>query len=71
MVVNDNAMIVQKGLSVSADNLVYLARELDRQDYFDRAEATIQSSADLLRERPAAVTRMAIAVMALLEARSE
>ncbi len=59
------------GLSVSADNLVYLARELDRQDYFDRAEATIQSSADLLRERPAAVTRMAIAVMALLEARSE
>ena len=59
------------GSSVSADNLVYLARELDRQDYLDRAEETIQSSADLLRERPAAVTRMAVAVMALLEARGE
>ncbi len=56
------------GVSVAANNLIYLARALDETDYLDRANATIQSSADLLVQSPASLTRLVAAAMALTNA---
>ena len=53
------------GISVAASNLVYLAQSLDQAEYLDLARETIQSSADLLDESPALLTRLVTAAMAL------
>ena len=53
------------GISVAASNLVYLAQSLDQAEYLDLALETIQSSADLLDESPALLTRLVTAAMAL------
>ena len=58
------------GISMAAVNLVYLGVVLERSDYLELAETTIQSSADLFRNSPASVTQMAIAVSDLLSARN-
>ncbi len=59
---------IPSGNSVSVDNLVFLARELERADYRDRARQTLQASAGKFREFPAAMPRMARALAALLAA---
>ena len=55
------------GNSVSATNLVYLAKALDKPEYLERADETIQAYARLLRGAPAALPRMATALASLLE----
>ena len=55
------------GISVAASNLVYLAGALDDPKYLDRANATIQSSADLLKQSPTSLTRLVTAAMAAEE----
>ena len=54
------------GNSVSAQNLIYLAKELDRPEYREKAEKTIRSVSTLLTRAPAAAPRMMIAVSDLL-----
>ena len=49
------------GNSVSAQSLVYLGRELDRQEYLDKAKATIQSASGLLQRAPHAAPRLVVA----------
>ena len=55
------------GNSVSADNLVYLARALKKPDYRKQAEQTIHSASSLLQNAPSAVPRLAVALAALLD----
>jgi uncharacterized protein YyaL (SSP411 family) len=57
------------GNAVSAGNLVYLAEALDRLDYLDRAQQTIEAFTPLLEQSPAALPRMAVSLAALLDAR--
>jgi uncharacterized protein YyaL (SSP411 family) len=57
------------GNSVAACNLIYLATERNEPEYLERAERTIQSVSDLLRDRPASAPRMGVAIAALLEAK--
>jgi uncharacterized protein YyaL (SSP411 family) len=54
------------GNSVSVQNLVYLARELDNEDYLEHAERTIRSVSGILSNSPSASPRMAIAVGQML-----
>ena len=54
------------GNSISASNLIYLARELPHPDYLARAEKTIDSVAPLLKQSPTAAPRMATALDELL-----
>ena len=56
------------GNSVSADNLVYLAKALDRDEYLDKAKQAIDSVSGLLSQAPSAVPRMAIAFAAWRDA---
>jgi uncharacterized protein YyaL (SSP411 family) len=55
------------GNSVSAVNLVYLARETGRDEYRQRAAQTIASVGGLLRSAPSAAPNMAVAAADLLE----
>jgi uncharacterized protein YyaL (SSP411 family) len=55
------------GNSVSVANLVYLARELNRPEYLDRAEKTARSGAAMMVRSPASMPSMAVALAALLE----
>lgn len=55
------------GNSVSAENLVILAAALDKPDYLEKAEATIQSISGILESSPTAAPRMVMALSALLE----
>ena len=57
------------GNSVSADNLIFLARELNRPDYLERASRTIGSVSGLLLRAPSAAPRMLVAVAHWFEAR--
>ena len=57
------------GNSVAAGNLVYLAKALDRPDYLDRAEKTIQSVAPLLERSPTSLPHMARSLRAWLKAK--
>lgn len=50
------------GNSVAADNLVFLASELGKQEYRDKADRAFKSVAGLLSVAPAAAPRMAIAL---------
>ncbi|MGE3408812.1 MAG: thioredoxin domain-containing protein [Pirellulales bacterium] len=53
------------GNSVTAGNLVYLAKALDKPDYLDRARQTVTAFTPLWEQAPAALPRMAVAVEAL------
>ncbi len=55
------------GNSVSAQNLLYLAKALDKPEYLERASQTIQSSSAILQAAPAAAPRMAVALAELLQ----
>ena len=57
--------------SVSVGNLVYLARELKKAEYLDRAGKTVQDSASLMARSPTAMPRMAVSLAALLEAKEK
>jgi len=57
------------GNAVSADNLAYLGRALDKPEYFDRAERTIRAFGPLWEQYPAGLPRMAVALAALRDAR--
>jgi uncharacterized protein YyaL (SSP411 family) len=56
------------GNSVSAGNLVYLGKTLDKPEHLERAKQTIDAAAALLQQAPHAVPRMCVAYQALLEA---
>jgi uncharacterized protein YyaL (SSP411 family) len=49
------------GNSVSAENLVFLAQELDNEDFREKARLTFQSMSGLLADSPAAAPRLVIA----------
>ena len=59
---------IPSGNAVAAGNLVYLAGELNRPEYLERAEETLEAFAPLLVQSPAAMPRMAVALAALLQA---
>ncbi|MGE0757222.1 MAG: thioredoxin domain-containing protein [Pirellulaceae bacterium] len=50
------------GNSVSADNLLFLAAELDRADYREKGQQTIQALAGIMTASPAAAPRLAVAL---------
>ena len=56
------------GNSVSASNLVYLGKALDKPEYLDRAKQTIDSAAGLLQQSPGAAPRLCAAYQAWLDA---
>jgi uncharacterized protein len=58
------------GNAVATSNLVYLGRTLERPEYWDRAEKTINAFAAMLNDSPAAMPRMVLASLALGDARS-
>jgi hypothetical protein len=58
------------GNAVTASNLVYLGRAVERPEYLDRAEKTINAFAAMLNDSPAAMPRMVLASSALSDARS-
>lgn len=55
------------GNSVSACNLIFLSKHLDKPDYRVKAKKSVQSIGTLLRRAPSAAPRMMIAVSRLLE----
>jgi uncharacterized protein len=54
--------VTPSGNSVAAGNLLYLAAELDRSEYLERAKACIQSAAPILDEHPAALPQLSVAL---------
>jgi uncharacterized protein YyaL (SSP411 family) len=58
------------GNSVSAQNLVYLSKALNRAEYLDRAERTVNAFATLLTDTPASAPRMALAWQAIQDAKA-
>ncbi|MEZ6099548.1 MAG: thioredoxin domain-containing protein [Pirellulaceae bacterium] len=60
---------IPSGNAVTALNLLYLAQATGRDDFRQRADRTIQSSASLLQRVPAAATLMATAVAEKLRTR--
>jgi len=57
------------GNSVSAQNLVFLATALDRPEYLERAERTVNAFSALLQDSPASAPRMALAWQAIQDAK--
>jgi len=57
------------GNSVSAQNLIYLAKKLKKPDYQLKAEKTIQAAGSLLERSPAAAPRMVLAARKLLKSK--
>ena len=57
--------------AVSAGNLVYLAKALNKPEYLDRAEQTINTFASFLNQSPSAMPRMAQSLAAWLEAKGK
>jgi uncharacterized protein YyaL (SSP411 family) len=53
------------GNGVSAQNLVYLAKSLDRAEYLERAERTVSAFATLLADSPSSAPRMALVWQAI------
>jgi uncharacterized protein YyaL (SSP411 family) len=54
--------------AVSAGNLIYLARALDKPDYLARARETVRAFSPWLSDLPTGVPRLASSLAALLEA---
>ena len=63
--------VLPSGNAVTASNLVFLAGALEKPEYLDRAEKTIQTSVEYLQRSPSAVPRMAVALAELLEVRGD
>ena len=59
------ALEIPAGNSVSASNLLYLGKALNKKDYLDRTTKTLQSLATLLETRAGAAPRSAIVLAAL------
>ena len=57
------------GNAVSAANLVYLAKELDKPEYLDRAEETLRAFTPMLQQLPGGMPRMAASLAGFLDAR--
>ena len=57
------------GNSVSAQNLIFLAKELKKPDYLDKAKKTVRSSGTLLQRSPSGAPRMVIAASQLIESK--
>ncbi len=55
------------GNSVSAANLIFLAKALGKPEYVGRAEKCIQAAAPILEEHPAAVPQLAVALARWLD----
>ena len=55
------------GISVSANNLIYLGVMLKRKDLREKCKATIVGVANLLQQAPSSAPRMLVAVMDYLE----
>jgi uncharacterized protein YyaL (SSP411 family) len=55
------------GNSVSAENLIYLARTLNKPEYLEAARKTIDSAAAVWRQAPQAAPWMAVALAQLLD----
>jgi uncharacterized protein YyaL (SSP411 family) len=62
---------VPAGNSVAAGNLIYLAQGTQQPDWLTLAEKSIQSTAGLLEQAPAAAPWMAMNVAELLDARKQ
>jgi hypothetical protein len=52
------------GNAVAVGNLVYLAGELNKPEYLDRAEQALRAFAPLLEQSPGAMPRMAVSLAA-------
>jgi uncharacterized protein len=59
--------VIPSGNSVSAANLLYLARALNKPDYVALAEKCIQVATPILDEHPSAVPQLAVALSAWLD----
>ncbi len=57
------------GNAVSVGNLVYLARQLGRPEYLERAEDTLRAFAPLMEQMPGGMPRMAVSLAAFWDAR--
>lgn len=55
------------GISVSANNLIYLGVMMNRKDLKEKCKLTIQGVANLLQRAPSSATRMLVAVQAFIE----
>jgi uncharacterized protein YyaL (SSP411 family) len=62
---------VPSGMSVSAENLQYLASELNEATYSDRLRRTLQSLVPLMRRAPAAAPRAAAVLAEYLDRKPE
>ncbi len=58
---------IPAGASVSAENLLYLARRTGQQEYSDRLQETLQSQAVMLSRAPAGVPRTAAVLAEYLD----
>ena len=56
------------GNAVSAGNLVYLAGQLDKPEYLERAEQTLRAFASQLAQSPGSMPRMAVSLASWLQA---
>ena len=52
--------VVPSGNSISALNLIYLAKALNRPEWLDQAETTLRSVSTLMQQTPSAVPRMLV-----------
>jgi uncharacterized protein YyaL (SSP411 family) len=59
--------VTPSGNSVSAANLLYLAKALDKPDYIARAEKCFRTAGPILEEHPSAVPQLAVALSTWLE----
>ena len=53
--------------SVSAENLLYLAKSLKKPEYREQAEQIVQAARDVLRRSPSAAPRLVTAIEQLIE----
>ena len=55
------------GISVSANNLIYLGAMMNRPEFVNKCKATIQGVGNLLQQAPSSAPRMLVAVQAFLQ----
>jgi len=63
-----NDGVMPAGNSAAAANLVYLAQQLDKPEYLERAEKCLQSASPMLDEHPIAVPQLAVSLGKWLKA---
>jgi uncharacterized protein YyaL (SSP411 family) len=66
-----NDGVTPSGNSVSVNNLLYLAKALERPEYVDRATKCLESAAPMLEEYPVAVPHLAVGLSAWLDAKRQ